>query len=170
MKGSEKFSFFFPGVFCWCWHNFGGDWVLGYNSMKFWDYSDLSWFPKILSLLSVRQFVMQLVYLIFITNNHALFLSLWVKRKFGETSKILKILWPCSEKKNHKIQTNIPWKKLVTQSFAPHWSLHRRCFSENLAKIETIGICSFFVVKIVFFSRQPQCAYDFLNFSLLLCL
>ena len=82
-KGRKSSVSFFPGVFCWCWHNFGGDWALGYNSMKFWDYSDLSWFPKIQSLLSVRQFVIQLVYLIFITNNHALF-------HFGRNENLVK--------------------------------------------------------------------------------
>ena len=29
--------------------NGGGSWALGYNSMKFWDLPDRSYFPKILS-------------------------------------------------------------------------------------------------------------------------
>ena len=50
------FGFYFLGVFCWCWRGnclfWGGDWALGYTSMGFWHYSDLSQFPRILSVKS----------------------------------------------------------------------------------------------------------------------
>ena len=47
--------------------------------------------PNILCLV-LRQLVRQFVYIVFSTNNRASFLV--VKRKFGKTSKSLKILWP----------------------------------------------------------------------------
>ena len=49
----EKFNFYFSRVFfllvltkLWFWEE---DWPLVYHSMKFWDFPDISKFPKILS-------------------------------------------------------------------------------------------------------------------------
>ena len=50
-----KVQFLFLKSFClvlkgfWFWEE---DWALGYNSMGFWDFPEISWFPKILSLKS----------------------------------------------------------------------------------------------------------------------
>ena len=49
------------------------DWALSYNSMKFWHFPDISSFPKSKV---VRQLMRQLVYIMFITNNHASF-KIW---------------------------------------------------------------------------------------------
>ena len=46
------------------------DWAPGYNSMKFWDFPDLSQFSRFLSLKLFWQLVRQLVYTTFVNNNH----------------------------------------------------------------------------------------------------
>ena len=60
-KIRETFNFYFSAVFCWYQQSFyfekwpghwEEDWALDYNSMNFWDFPDLSEFPKILSLKS----------------------------------------------------------------------------------------------------------------------
>ena len=58
------------------------DWALGYNCMKIWDVN-ISLFPKIL-----RQLVRQLVYTMFITNNHYWF-HLWWKKNMVKHQIIL---------------------------------------------------------------------------------
>ena len=78
------------------------DWELGYNCMKFWDSSNISRFPKILSLKSLGNLWVQSSSLVIISNaiisnvmfSNNDFVSLVVKRKSGQTSNILKILWP----------------------------------------------------------------------------
>ena len=64
--------------------------IIGYNSMKFWDFPGLSKFPKILSLKSFSNslcnsyipYLLQIIALRFTCG----------ERKFGKTSKCLKIL------------------------------------------------------------------------------
>ena len=45
------------------------NWVLGYNFMQFWDFCEIFWFPKNLSLLSNWWANLNII---FITTNHAL--------------------------------------------------------------------------------------------------
>ena len=70
----------------------GGDWVLGYNSMEWGDFPDISEFPKIPSLKSFDNSW---------GNSNIPFLLLIIthrftcgEKKFGKTSKSIKILWP----------------------------------------------------------------------------
>ena len=65
-----------------------GEWALGYNSMGFWDFSDISLFPKILSLKSSAIREATLMYQ-FITNNHTSF-HLWWKKNLLNHQNILK--------------------------------------------------------------------------------
>ena len=86
---AEKFNFCFQGVLLVLtkfsfWEE---DWTLGYNSMQFWHYSELSWFPKNQILSCVATHEATRIYL-FITNS----LSLVLKRKFGKTSKHSQIM------------------------------------------------------------------------------
>ena len=62
------------------------DWALGYNSMKFWNFSVISYLPKSFV---VRQLVRQLVYTIFVTNNQALF-HFWWKENLLKHQKVSK--------------------------------------------------------------------------------
>ena len=56
--GGVGFGFYFSAGFCWCWRGFGfggwgggaGVWGLGYISLQFWDFPNISKFLKILSI------------------------------------------------------------------------------------------------------------------------
>ena len=67
------------------------DWALSYNSIKFWDFPDISYFPKILSL---WQLVRQFVYMMFITNNPAWLHLLWQENlvKHEKVSNIMTMI------------------------------------------------------------------------------
>ena len=72
----EKFNLFFKSfslvlIKFWLWQE---DWALGYHSVKFWDFSDISG---------------QLVYTMFITNNCASF-HLWWKKNLVKHQKVSK--------------------------------------------------------------------------------
>ena len=66
-----------------------GHWALGYHSIKFRRFPDISQFAKILSLWHL---VRQLVYTMFISNNCAS-IHLWWKEKFSKTTQSLEILY-----------------------------------------------------------------------------
>ena len=64
-----------------------GDWPLGYHSMKFRHFPDFSYIPKILSLKSFCNFLRQLVYTMFISNNRPSF-QLWWKENLVKHRKV----------------------------------------------------------------------------------
>ena len=62
-----------------------GDWALGYYSMEFRHFLDISWFPKMLSLKSSATWV----YHVYLSNNRASF-HLWWKHNFVKHQKVSK--------------------------------------------------------------------------------
>ena len=68
-----------------------------YNSIKFWHYYELSWFPKTLSLKSFGNSWCNSYIIVYYKQSG--FISLVVKGKLDKTSKILKIVWPLFSEK-----------------------------------------------------------------------
>ena len=66
------------------------NWVLDYNYIKFWDFSDLSWFPKIIRLKSFGNLWGNSYNTMFIVNGVCFACG---ETKTWKASKSLKILW-----------------------------------------------------------------------------
>ena len=90
----ENFNFYFQQLFDSIDQFFGGeiDWTVGYNCMKFWDFPDLSYFPKILILSRFANREATRIY--HICYLYRRFVSFGVNGKFRKVSKILKIFCP----------------------------------------------------------------------------
>ena len=70
----EKFSFFEE------------DWVLRYNSVKVWDFLDITYFSNFLNSFVVQQPGRNLIYTMFFSNNQALF-HLWWREIWSKIKK-----------------------------------------------------------------------------------